>query len=62
MQRLIEETKAEGRDIGITTPYYAQVLCFRKLLEKVEMPGKEDIIKSIKIGTVEEYQGTSINN
>lgn len=55
MQRLIEETRTEGRDIGIITPYYAQVLCLKKLLEKVEISA--DTIKSIKIGTVEEYQG-----
>lgn len=53
MQCLIEDAKAKECDIGIITPYYAQVLCVKKLLDKAKIEKKTDI----KIGTVEEFQG-----
>lgn len=53
MQRLIDESKVDVRDIGIITPYFAQVLCLKKLSEKIKNPKMTDI----KIGTVEEFQG-----
>lgn len=53
MRRLIDESKAEGCDIGVITPYYAQVLCLKKLLDKAQNPKMAEV----KIGTVEEFQG-----
>lgn len=47
--RLLERN-VEQDDIGIVSPYYAQVMTLKKELQSKKM-------KKVRIGTVEEFQG-----
>lgn len=49
LPRLLERN-VEQEDIGIVSPYYAQVMTLKKELQSKKM-------KKIRIGTVEEFQG-----
>lgn len=49
LPRLLERN-VEQDDIGIVSPYYAQVMTLKKELQSKKM-------KKIRIGTVEEFQG-----
>ncbi|CAL8319741.1 unnamed protein product [Merluccius merluccius] len=63
VKKLLEKDGRKGqarilpKDIGIITPYRKQVLKIRKGLAILEKELKVDLTKSLKVGSVEEFQG-----